>query len=413
MRILSSVALALLLFSGCLKDNLTKRYTIMYPVYEQKSTVLANIRSSTPVDIKQPGKIFMYGKYIFLNEINKGVHIIDNENPSAPQRVAFINIPGNLDIAVKGTNLYADLYTDMITIDISNPLAVKMGKLVPKIFPELEYTNGFNPDTTKIIVDWIVKDTVVTVPRSNLIDRIRTNCPNCAFAADNMSSGGKAASVPGMGGSMARFAIVNDYMYAVNRSALETISLTDPTDPKRIETGQIGWNIETIYPFKDKLFIGSTQGMFIYEIDNPAKPVRAGSVSHMRACDPVVADDNFAFVTLRAGTFCEGVNNQLDVVNVSNVYAPTIVKSYGMTNPFGLAKDGNTLFICDGRDGLKVYDASRPTDLKLLQHLKGMETYDVIAYNKRLLLVTSDGLKQYDYSNISNIRLLSSINVTD
>jgi len=82
-----------------------------------------------------------------------------------------------------------------------------------------------------------------------------------------------------------------------------------------------------------------------------------------------------------------------------------------LTNPFGLAKDGNYLFICDGRDGLKVYDASAVNNLKLLKHIPGMEAYDVIAWNKRLLLVTDKGLRQYDYSDIRNIQLLSTISV--
>lgn len=80
-----------------------------------------------------------------------------------------------------------------------------------------------------------------------------------------------------------------------------------------------------------------------------------------------------------------------------------------MTNPHGLAKDGDYLFICDGKDGLKVYDASTATDIKLLKHLKGMETFDVIAWNKRLILVTASGLEQYDYSTIDGMRLLSKV----
>ena len=58
-----------------------------------------------------------------------------------------------------------------------------------------------------------------------------------------------------------------------------------------------------------------------------------------------------------------------------------------MTRPQGLSKDGNLLFICDGPDGLKVYDASHVQNLKHLKTIGGMETYDVIAYNKRAIVV--------------------------
>lgn len=406
---LPMLACILLFFSGCLKDKLTKTYKIIYPVYEEKSTVLANIKANKPVAIGKPGKIFLYGNYIFLNEIDKGVHIIDNSNPSSPVNVAFINIPGNLDIAVKGSTLYADFYTDLLAIDISNPLQAKMGKLLPKIFPERQWTNGFRPDTNRVIVGWIEKDTTVTIiERDSPPIGIGWGCINCMFAADANSSGNKS-SVPGIAGSMSRFALVNDYLYAVNQSTLNAISVANSSDPVFSSANWVGWNIETVYPFKDKLFIGSSTGMFIFDIGNAANPERRGSFTHARACDPVVADDKYAFVTLRTGSFCDGTSNQLDVVNVEDVYNPRLVKTYGLTNPHGLAKDGNLLFICDGKDGLKVYDVSNVSNLKLLQHIKGMETYDAIAWNKKLLVVTTEGLRQYDYSNLNSIKLLSTI----
>jgi hypothetical protein len=414
-NLFNSKALAILIVisftaGGCFKDKLTRTYTILTPVYDTKVNVLANIKSNTPVTVKQPGKIYLYGKYIFLNEIDKGVHIIDNGNPSNPVNVAFINIPGNIDIAVKNNTLYADFYADLLAIDISDPLQAKVKKMLPDIFPDRQYSNGFVPDPSMVIVDWLKKDTTVDVERNGGIFG-GWGCANCSFAlADAASSGGKS-NAPGIAGSMSRFAVVNEYMYAVNQSALQTISVSTANDPHWMKTENLGWNIETIFPFKDKLFIGSSTGMFIFNIANPSVPERQGNFNHARACDPVIADDDYAFVTLREGSICTGTANQLDIVNVQNVFSPSLVKSYQMTNPHGLAKDGNYLFLCDGRDGLKVYDASSVTNLKLLKHIPGMETFDVIAWNKRLLIVTENGLRQYDYSDIGNIRLLSTISI--
>jgi hypothetical protein len=44
-----------------------------------------------------------------------------------------------------------------------------------------------------------------------------------------------------------------------------------------------------------------------------------------------------------------------------------------------------------------------------MKHITGMETYDVIAWNNKALVVAKDGLYQFDYSNLNNIRLLSKI----
>jgi hypothetical protein len=153
--------------------------------------------------------------------------------------------------------------------------------------------------------------------------------------------------------------------------------------------------------------------MFIYDISNPQQPKPEGMFTHATACDPVVADDNYAFVTLRSGTRCDGTTDQLDVIDIKNVTAPKLIKTYTMTNPFGLALDENLLFVCDGKAGLKVYDRSEPEKLALLQHIVGMETYDAIAWNKRLLVVAKNGLYQYDYTQPKQLRLLSKLGINN
>jgi hypothetical protein len=152
--------------------------------------------------------------------------------------------------------------------------------------------------------------------------------------------------------------------------------------------------------------------MYIFSISNPDNPAQLGQFNHVRSCDPVIADDTYAYVTLRSGTFCQGFTNQLDVVRLNNLTNPSLVKTYQLTNPHGLSKDGNTLFICDGKDGLKVYNASDVNNLQLLKTISGMETYDVIAWNGIALVVAKDGLYQYDYSNLQNIRLLSKMTLS-
>jgi hypothetical protein len=407
--ILITLLLTAFCFSGCVKDTITRTYTIYTPVYKDKAEVLSSIKTDQPKPVETAGKIYLYGTYLFLNEVNKGVHIFNNSNPSNPVSVGFIDIPGNIDIAVKGTTLYADIYTDLIAIDISNPLQANVVKTVENVFPERLYHNGFTSNPNAVIVDWIKKDTTVDAS----IDFSFFSCRNCLAVASFDAGGGSNKSgsfVPGIGGSMARFAIVNDYLYAVNNSSLNVIDVANSNDPIKTSTIPFGWNIETIYPFKEKLFVGSSSGMFIFDINNASSPLLQGQFNHARACDPVVADDNYAYVTLRSGNVCTGFINQLDVIDVRNVLAPTLVKTYSMTNPHGLAIDGDLLFLCDGKDGLKIYNNSNVLDLKLIKHIKDIETFDVIAWNKKLLVVTTSGLYQYDYTDVNNLKLLSKIN---
>lgn len=394
--LIKSLALFALILSvsGCSKNNEKDRYikvTLSYPIYETKSNVLAGIGSSSPRELEAPGKIFMYGKYIFVNEIDKGVHIFDNSDIRHPKSVAFIKIPGNLDIAVKGNTLYADMYGDLVAVDISEPLNAKLVKDIAHVFPE----RGYYYDSALLVIGWVTKDTLI---KENTV----YDCFGCGFTSEfaipaNMSAGG-AKSVPGIAGSMARFAVVNNYLYTVNSSMLGVFDINNAANPVKTGEHGIGWNIETIYPFRDKLFVGSSTGMFVFDISQPGQPQQQGSFDHARACDPVVADENYAFVTLRTGNNCGGTSNQLDIVNVKDVMNPFLSRTIALTNPHGLAKDGDFLFVCDGDDGLKVFDAKDPLKLQQVKQLKGMKAYDVIAWNNRLLLVADEGLYQYDYS---------------
>ncbi|WP_315816617.1 hypothetical protein [Paraflavitalea speifideaquila] len=136
-----------------------------------------------------------------------------------------------------------------------------------------------------------------------------------------------------------------------------------------------------------------------------------GTFSHVRSCDPVIADDHYAYVTLRSGTACQGFTNQLEILNIENLSSPILLKTYPLTNPHGLSKDNNNLFICDGADGVKVFDAANVNDLKLLKKIDGLDAYDVIAFNKWALVVAKDGLYQFNYADVSNIKLLSKISI--
>ena len=152
-------------------------------------------------------------------------------------------------------------------------------------------------------------------------------------------------------------------------------------------------------------------GLCIYDISQPDLPVKEADFVHARACDPVIADENYAYVTLREGTDCGPTDNELQVINVQDLQSPVLVKSYPMSNPFGLAKDNDQLFICDGTDGLKMYDASDPSKIILKQHIPVIQTFDAIAWNKNLIVVAKDGLYQYDYSNPDHLTLRSKISL--
>lgn len=396
-------------FTACVKDECTsvRTYTYYRPVYKTTEEVRNNIKSNAPREITRAGKLYVKGKYIFLNEIDRGIHIIDNTNPSNPRNVAFVDIPGNMDLAVKGNILYADLYTDLIAIDITNPTNVVVKKILENQFPDRYWGYGFQPNDSMVIADWLRVDTVVRESCDS--PRWFAEMDNNVFFNNGSIASAAAVSPFGVGGSMARFTIMSERLYTVTRSDLDVYDISILQEPTHTNKVNIGWNIETIYPFQDKLFIGSMTGMYIYNVSNPDQPSQMGQFQHVRTCDPVIADNQHAYVTLSSGTPCAGFTNELNVLSLTDMNNPQLLKVYQMNNPKGLAKDGNILFICDGGAGVKVYNASDPLNLQLIKTVTGVDPFDVIAINGVALVVAEDGLYQYDYSNINNIRLLSKI----
>jgi hypothetical protein len=400
-----------------------KKTTVFTPVFKTSNEVRTAIKSDIAENISHPGKIYVLGNYIFMNEIGKGVHIIDNSNPASPVNKAFIHIPGNEDIAVKGNTLYADCFTDLMVIDISNPSNVSLKTYVPNMFPDRQWVFGYMVDTNTVITNWIAHDTIMDINvtegagiwrNGNFYSGIYMMVDDVFFAAaqfDGSKNNGTHSPV-GVGGSMARFAILNDHLYTVTTAQLNVLNITNSVAPQWNKKIDLNSFIETIYPFKNKLFIGAQTGMLIYDVSNPESPVQEGIFEHVRSCDPVIADDDYAYVTLHAGSSCGENLNRLEVLDIKDLAQPQLIRAYDLVNPQGLSKDGNILFICDGDDGLKIFDATDVLNVQQLARIELAETFDVICYNKIAIVSAKDGLYQYDYSKITSVKLLSKIAIT-
>jgi hypothetical protein len=215
----------------------------------------------------------------------------------------------------------------------------------------------------------------------------------------------------GQGGSLARFAIVGNYLYVVDNTDINVFDITNPLENQFIYKKEIGIGIETIFPFKDRLFIGSEHGMYTYSIQSNGIPEQQSLFQHIESCDPVVANDSFAYVTLRTGNDCRfGVGeNRLDVLDITNLDNPILINSYSFENPAGMALDGGLLFLCDLNSGLHLLDVNDPYDVQKILTLDISSPLDAIALNGLLLVITPISVIEIDYSNLGEIKILSTI----
>jgi len=116
------------------RDQFTEVFTANSPIYMSYDELRAAVKPAAPRDLENPGKIYFKDDYIFVVEEMKGFHLIDVSNPASPQKKAFVQIPGCVDIAVKENILYADSYVDMVAIDVSDINNMKEIKRVRMYF---------------------------------------------------------------------------------------------------------------------------------------------------------------------------------------------------------------------------------------------------------------------------------------
>jgi len=109
------------------------------PVYMTYEELRAPLKIETNRELVKSGKIYIYKNLLIVSEPNKGIHIYDNTNPTTPVHKAFINLPGNLDIAVRAGYLYADSFIDLVVIDINDLNNIIQTKRIESVFPYNAY----------------------------------------------------------------------------------------------------------------------------------------------------------------------------------------------------------------------------------------------------------------------------------
>lgn len=219
----------------------------------------------------------------------------------------------------------------------------------------------------------------------------------------------------GQGGSMARFAIAGNSLYIVDNQSLITYDISNPGEPLKKGSQTLDFGIETIFPYGTNLFIGASDGMYIFDNTDRSDPKLISKFQHIQSCDPVVVQDHYAYVTLRGGNECRLGNSlsSLDVIDISVLTAPKLVRTQSLDSPYGLGVSGERLFVCEGDNGLKIFELTDPKVPVLSATYKDIHAYDVIIRNSGSLILTGKkGLFQFGFGETADeLELLSQIPV--
>lgn len=404
---------------SCLKDSCerTVSYIKYEPIYKTTEQVQAIVvEQEVPRELSNPGQLYYYNDYIFINERQKGIHVIHNSNPSNPVPVAFLAIEGNEDLAIRNGVLYANAYTDLLAINVETyELMGRESGVFPPIWDNQENGEmlvGYSETPVTEVVDCETFSTFDQRGGAFVDFSSVAEFDDMVTSPSGNSQGGGT----GIGGSMARFTIVGNFLYTIDESSMDLFDLSQPFEPAHAGNVHIGWGIETIFPYGENLFIGSNSGMFIYDNSVPTQPTLIGEFAHATACDPVFIKGDYAYVTLRSGNACQGFTDQLDLVNITNLTNPYLVKTFPMDNPHGLSIKGEKLFLCEGDFGLKSFDITDPLTLNqhLQDHVKNIHAFDAISLpgmEDVVMVIGEDGFYQYSFDTNGNLDLLSKISI--
>ncbi|MCB0632288.1 MAG: hypothetical protein R2824_18285 [Saprospiraceae bacterium] len=424
-RILLACFMIGLAFSlnSCLEDKCqaTRQYTVYKPIYAKMEEYRNAVQPEGAHTLGNTGALYIYQNYIFINELREGIHIIDNTDPSNPTPIAFLNIPGNSNLAVRNNLLYADNYVDLVVMDISDPLNVKYVGRTENVFDSYPFYEDLgylvyyeeSEETVELScsdlnygrdIFWFQDDFIAVDVAFGAPEVLSSQA---GFDSANSSDGSNI----GQSGSLARFSIIDKYLYSVSEYDLRVFDLKDPVNAELASTINIGWGIETIFPYKDNLFIGANNGMYIYDNSDPLNPTQLSLFQHATACDPVFVDGETAYVTLRDGQECQSFSNQLDVVDISDLSAPQLLATHPMQHPHGLSVSNDRLYLCEGDFGFKVFDVSDYHTIgeHQLAQVDDFSAYDVITISPRNLAIVigKDGLYQFDITDPASPQRLS------
>ncbi len=316
--------------------------------------------------------------------------------------------------------MYADSYIDLVAFDISDIHNIKEVNRIEGLFNAYS-TYGFSVDPQKgIVTSWKIQDNISVMqneceaklqPWGGVYYDVGIAMQSNASTASPQTMAVVPSGTPGVGGSTARFAIVNHFLYGLDGSNLDVVDITSETKPVSRNSIVIAWNAETLFPHQSTLFVGARTGMYIFDLTTPDQPHLLSQYDHLMSCDPVAVEGDYAYVTLYSGGQCHNATNQLEVIDIKDLKSPQLIKVYPMTNPRGVGIDNGTLFICDGNAGLRIFDANDPLTITQhsLAHYDSINALDVIPMNRVAIMIGSDGIYQYDYSDVKNIKLLSQI----
>ncbi len=420
------VVLASIGLNGCLKDVCTRTvsFTRVVPIYEKMEAIRGKgILFGLPRPIQSPGRVEGIGTQLFINEQGQGIHVFDNTDPSNPISAGFLEIPGNYNFMVNNGFLYANSYVDLLIFELA-PLTP--GTMPDQIsyMPTNRLSNVFNAfwekeQTGEIAFSYKTEPITMVLDCASDAEFLSNNEGQLVAVVDkDFFNGNEFALANSLDSatiadgytrfltdaSIAQFTILEGKLYGLDNETLNIIDLQNPAQPEFLSSQLFLLEAMKLSNFKNSLAATNPFGTTIFDVSNGIMVAGSNPLSQVTPCDYFAYKDDLVFYSKNTDNQCYTERTELVVTGLTTNNPAFITGIYPMEDPHGLAVQDGYLYLCDGVNGLKIYDISNEELLsdKLVANAKDMNALEVMPLESPsdlLIVKGADGIYQYQFES--------------
>ena len=215
-----------------------------------------------------------------------------------------------------------------------------------------------------------------------------------AGGASQSGSGSGPTSVS-QSGSTAAMATYKNAIYTLINGLIIVSDIESEDNSNRYSFGDPF--AETLYVYRDYLYVAGLLDVSIYDISEPLIPRRVSNYDHARACDPVIVSDDIGYITLRSRPECtQDEINRLEIVDFSDPKNPVQLTNFVMDFPHGLAKSPDHLAVCQEEFGLTFLNVDDIDAIEVTLQDETYNCFDLFYRDDTFFVTATDGIYQLE-----------------
>ena len=417
--LLSILLFSILLFTGC-QDKCQESQTS----YELQSTFVSAAEYdkftptlSEPREISNAGLIIFEAPYLYVNEYNKGIHIIDNSNPSNPSPAGFLPIQNNKHFQVSDGIIFANRYHDIVAIDLRNHGQVKELQRIKNAYPDESYISddgifsSFDVEEKYQFVDCDQTTYGSAISPTDALEAASNLARTYTLEKADLTTQPTTSTLNSDTKTKVKFIVSQQHLYLLGSNQLSILDISDPNNISTNSVLDVETGAQSLFTLHNFLIVAGVDNSSMYNISNASSPSLVSKTSPIGSCTPIVANQQNAYVAIRKDNECGFSKNRMNILNIQDMANPIQTHSSSMPkNPQSLALAGSHLYVCEGKRGILILDVKDETKAACLKHYSCPSANNILAITENVLVVSgTDGIFQLDISDRSNPQIISQL----